>query len=423
MRSYEFIQEARKNPKLNPKISVNAAIDYRLKQVHEQIAGTANLFVSFTSIEKLGVNPGSVYNTPIGIYAYPAKYVSSRLDNMHPSQTLPFAGDQPYANIFSVSGNIIDISDLSSSDYEDYLNKLEPIYQRIANVSESAASEAIAKLDSSSPSNALVSSFGGRLWYITTEIAKLSNGKPAVAWNSIFRSIGIDGVVDNGAGIIHENEPTQAVFFSSKSIKSVERVDNKYSPDDIRKRVYHGQSKKDLLRKLKTANTEENIELMGDAGNLRYIDYVKDLKARLELIRIYPNYAFRYMSKPSTEESYAAVEANPQNIEYTRIKIPPKVFLAGLKSRPDMIGFWLNTIVSHNAMYAEYMRDPETSKFVLERSPGILLNLPKNYVTYDKFDQALSSRMLTAKDRKEIISKFPEYEQIMQKLSSSSVNN
>lgn len=344
MRSYEFIQEARKNPELNPKVSVNAAIDYRLKQVHEldSVAGTANLFVSFTSIEKLGVNPGSEYDTPIGIYAYPAAYVSKQIDNMHPSQTLPFAGDQPYANIFSVyGGKIIDISSLDNMSYNYYLTQLESVYQKIKNVDKSEAE--IAKLDDESVDEALVSSFGGRLWYITMKLAELSKGKAAVAWNSIFRSIGVDGVVDNGAGIIHENEPTQAVFFSSKIIKRVERVANKYSPEAISAKVSHGQSKKDLLRKLKTANTEEIIELMGDAGNLRYIDYVKDLKARLELIRIYPNYAFRYMSKPSTEESYAAVEANPQNIEYTRIKIPPKVFLAGLKSRPDMIGFWLNS--------------------------------------------------------------------------------
>jgi hypothetical protein len=51
--------------------------------------------------------------------------------------------------------------------------------------------------------------------------------KAAPYWNQVFRNLGISGVVDSaGEEIIHENEPTQAVFFSMRDIKVLQLVDN-----------------------------------------------------------------------------------------------------------------------------------------------------------------------------------------------------
>ena len=36
---------------------------------------TKNLFVSFTTVDKLGINPQSHYDTPLGIYSYPAEFI------------------------------------------------------------------------------------------------------------------------------------------------------------------------------------------------------------------------------------------------------------------------------------------------------------------------------------------------------------
>ena len=71
------IVEARKNPELNPKESVNKQLKDLYDATTDTIPGSniKNLFVSFTDLDKLGINPTSRYNTPIGIYAYPAEYV------------------------------------------------------------------------------------------------------------------------------------------------------------------------------------------------------------------------------------------------------------------------------------------------------------------------------------------------------------
>lgn len=419
MRSFEFVREARKNPKLNPKISINQAIDQRLLRTKDSIAGVLNGFVSFTDVAKLGINPKSNYDTPLGIYAYPISYVHQQLDyTEHPIAVLPFAGEAPYANIFSVTGNIINLSELTSDDVERLLSRLSSELAKVNAVADVSQLYADAK-----SGEALVNSPGGHLWYVFYQLSEytvLGRSKPSVTWNTLFRKIGIDGCVDN-SGIIHENEPTQAVFFSTSVIRDIERVSNKYSPSVMHLRQTTGKSKQLLIQKLKTANTEQIIELMSDVGNLRYIDYVKDPAARMELIRLYPFYAFPYMSTPSKEETYAAIEARPQNIEKTTIDIPPAIFLKGLKNNPESIHGWLELMLrlGYDARFETFIKDLDVSKFVLTKSPSILLSLPKRLVTYEKFAQAMSSPLLTPKVKLEIESKYPEYVRILKKLLSN----
>lgn len=62
----------------------------------------------------------------------------------------------------------------------------------------------------------------GKLWNVT----RMMNEDPK-KWNSSLRSLGVNGVTDlKGTGLIHENEPTQAVFFSTKGLTLLGRFDN-----------------------------------------------------------------------------------------------------------------------------------------------------------------------------------------------------
>ena len=116
MRATEFISEVRKNPKLNPKVSINQAVIDRMNATSSTVAGTLNAFVSFTQLEKLGINPQSTYDTPIGIYAYPIKYVYEQIEHHKSADELPFAGGARFANLFSVRGNIINIGALNEAE-------------------------------------------------------------------------------------------------------------------------------------------------------------------------------------------------------------------------------------------------------------------------------------------------------------------
>ena len=71
----------------------------------------------------------------------------------------------------------------------------------------------------------------GYFWNITRNLGELFalmlGGKAPVIWTGIMRSLGYEGFTDrSGIGLIHGNEPCQAVFFSLKAIKLVEILPN-----------------------------------------------------------------------------------------------------------------------------------------------------------------------------------------------------
>ncbi|MEY2973125.1 MAG: hypothetical protein RI886_902 [Pseudomonadota bacterium] len=276
------IIEARKNPELNPKVSINQYIR-RAYDAASQLPNTnlKNLFVSFVAVPKLGINPRSKFNTPLGIYAYPAGYVIIRADDdKEMRDSLPYAGNQPYAAVFSAGGNIIDIRRMSANDEELYYNKLREFAKRLPKInSDIYIPSGIAKDWLSilelciklAPDRAKFKNLpGGRLWYVTYRFSNYYGPQygqnPIVTWNKLFRAIGIDGVVDEGAGIIHEAEPTQAVFFSLAPLRVLGIVDNKYSPETIKTKQQRGidtqQTLASLKRDIAIALKNDNVEIL-----------------------------------------------------------------------------------------------------------------------------------------------------------------
>lgn len=304
MKTIEII-EARKNPELNPKVSINqyirqayAAADL-LPNTNRPIK---NLFVSFVKVPKLGINPQSKYDTPLGIYSYPADYVLERIGDTGSMNDLPFAGNQPYAAIFSAYGNIVDISSMSNQDEKFYYDKLREFAKSLPDpqfdifyLGENWPS-LLERFITSAPSKAKFGSrAGGRLWYVTYKFSNFYGPKygqqPIVAWNKLFRTIGIDGCVDDGVGIIHESERTQAVFFSMKPLRVLSIVNNKYSPENVSLYQEVGQRTQEIITDFKR---DINIAMKNDD--------VEILKPYLMRERIDPNYwdwqkLFKYIPK------------------------------------------------------------------------------------------------------------------------------
>lgn len=77
--NYE-VDGARRNPELNKKISI---ID-QLSPYKDD----PSYFISFTDINKIGLNPSTTYDTPLGIYTYPLKEIWNDFVN----NEIPFAG-------------------------------------------------------------------------------------------------------------------------------------------------------------------------------------------------------------------------------------------------------------------------------------------------------------------------------------------
>ena len=196
MKLLEIIKEARRNPEQNKKVST---IDQLLaiKEKH----GTDNIFVTFTQIPKLGANPRSEYDTPIGIYSYPLQYVinNSIVD-------VPFAGNSPYIIVFKNNSSktwTLNLTNIPTNIKQSIIQVMDKLGY---NVSKLENQKTTIK-------------FWHQIYNIVTNNASINVRK-------IFRMSGLTGIIDPGLGIIHENEYTQAVFFDTKTLSHIATIDN-----------------------------------------------------------------------------------------------------------------------------------------------------------------------------------------------------
>ena len=329
MKSTEFLSDARRNPEQNPKVSVNQAIQDALDSTDERIPNSKfkNVFVSFTSIPKLGINPKSTYNTPIGIYAYPGQYVMDTVKRVGTMSKLPFVGDQPYANIFKSNGNIIQIDKLREDNllmslYEDLRRVMSPFEKGEMRGGYMHYEDFVDKfLGDEAYSNAKVDSEGGYFWYVTMRCAEVISKRKGIekpiAWNWLFRQMGVDGFVDGGAGIIHENEPVQAVFFSMNDIEVLDRVANKYSPEYMSGQEYRGREIKrafdakfrQLRPILQSGSVDDLIEWLDYGTNHTYLRYVP-AQLRPQVLTQRPFY-LHGLKEPTKNDMYAAFTTSP----------------------------------------------------------------------------------------------------------------
>ena len=141
MKRYKrYFNEARRNPDQNPFVG---AWDYLIEYKDDP-----DVYISFTTIDKIGINPLSKYNTPIGIYCYPLKeFINQRLyKHKHNSEEAikirashsigffaAFAGGSKYVNFIKKksSANFIDdmYKDYGSNDFDKDMKILRKKYE------------------------------------------------------------------------------------------------------------------------------------------------------------------------------------------------------------------------------------------------------------------------------------------------------
>jgi len=197
-------------------------------------------YISFTSIEKLGINPSTTYATPIGIYAYPLGDPwfegAWEATSNQGRGAIPFAVSQPYIQLFRAKneGRVVAIAQDGSilrggalveramrQVERDHAPELESIRQTISRQYE-------------------IRSDMSRLWLTTMLIAQQQryadkdrntrslkyDNQHVVRWTKMLMDLGIDGVEDRGSGTIHENEPHQAVMFNKRAVEQIDTIVN-----------------------------------------------------------------------------------------------------------------------------------------------------------------------------------------------------
>lgn len=302
--------ESRSNSAYNQKIPIMELINDEYKKTTDKICDIPNLFMSITDIEKLGIFPKSSYNTPLGIYSYPVNYVVQMVKGASLAR-LPFAGDKPFVNVFKAGGNLLDLNKINETELRNLKQQLKELCVQY-NVPPGFIDHfhKQGKEDEKTKQTP-----GGYFWYITMRLSsKMSKTKQSgpVMWNKIFRDLNISGCYDSGTGIIHSNEPTQAVFFSTRSINNIKRYNNKhFTPPDLYQ----------ILKS--TSNVEFALSKIQEHG-MEYMNFVPE-PLLIKILDVYPQLV-KYINFPSETVQYSIGMKNIDNLLHIKKqRIIPRV--------------------------------------------------------------------------------------------------
>lgn len=260
MRLQELL-EKRRNPEKNiTRQGHPGAVDY-LASLGK--ARWGNMGVSMTNVAKLGINPGSKYDTPIGVYFYPATYY---METKLAGQQLDFQDSASYIQIFEIKGNILDTVEMDMSQYDESVQKLLSLVPQLSKTYSISGDDLYSRLSSiitNSKANAKVKTPAGRFWNVVYNLStllgdpsgrkkkpwshpadddeddaytvqptkRIAAEKSTLIWNKLMRMLGYSAVIDEDA-IVHENEPIQGVVFDPSKIVHLATIENRKSEKD-----------------------------------------------------------------------------------------------------------------------------------------------------------------------------------------------
>jgi len=261
-----------------------------LKYIQKTHPNPENLAVTFTAIDKVGINPTSGHYTPLGIYLYPIDYVIEK------KMDVPFAGSEPHINVceFARPEKLLHMTpDVSNQKGMELLNVF----------SKEQVDKVIEALNPSFSASYQFRSNYSKLWFATQILA---NNKPS-QWNANLRKCGIDGFVDHGTKTICPEEPTQCVVFTTSALKLLHSIDNTSYPiiDDDGLETLHTNflkynsnkmSDEQIIRMLQSRRTL-NIENLLQKATNKYKMAKLIIKYKLEIDNNDVNNLFKYTTK------------------------------------------------------------------------------------------------------------------------------
>ena len=179
-----------------------------------QYANDPDMFVTFTDMLKVGINPQTEWDDPIGIYTYP---VRETLEGFASGVPL-YGAHRPYIHLVRSTGRMLELQAVPERLFEE---SVEPLTLLLGNADLVEYTMTMFNL-SRQP--------GERIWSATRRLAlqigTQTKRDPKVLWNKIFRTMGYDAVSDRGESIISDNEPAQAVFLGTAALKVVQAIRN-----------------------------------------------------------------------------------------------------------------------------------------------------------------------------------------------------
>lgn len=224
----------------------------------EEYKDKDDYYISFTQIEKIGINPKSKYDTPLGIYTYPLKEAWSKYKlglGVTIRERIPYAGSSPNVYLLKKKDGIKFVNSARDYSEKDLENDLKKLKKHVLDNQEQFRLVLQAK-DNQKITGMMVDYYFDRwkrsarhpeipmskLWNVSRNLCLRMDAKPdehfkdqkpinSVKWNALFRKVlGYQGFADKtGLGYIHPGEPVQAVFFTTRAFEVVKLLRNKES--------------------------------------------------------------------------------------------------------------------------------------------------------------------------------------------------
>lgn len=161
-------------------------------QLLQKYKGKDEYFFSYRSMNKVGINPNSRWNTPNGIYTY------SFTDTINTG--IPYKGEstEGYIYVIKIKDNIkgLDSENYGIDEFNIDLNVLKNKYPDVESY--------VSKITEAN--------YFKKLWQILYQLKTSSNN-----WSNLILGLGYMYVRDRCTGTIHKNEPCQTLFISPKA--------------------------------------------------------------------------------------------------------------------------------------------------------------------------------------------------------------
>jgi uncharacterized protein YbcV (DUF1398 family) len=236
-----------------------------LDQLQKYAPHASNLYVSFTKIDKIGINPGSKYKTPNGIYTYQLDWLLKHFNKIDTDdlRDVPHGGNGKFAWVIQPTTDVLLLNSYNKCNkLEEDIKKLRKYFSKMSDDEfNNKLEEAI--------TNAKFDDKATQIWNITRILANENPNK----WNYLLREcLGYSVIRDNGLEIIHENEPHQTVFLSIKSFKVIDKIINKRSDEHL----YINSSRKEIDTKLSLSSYKEQLK------NFKRFNYLVDILIKTE---------------------------------------------------------------------------------------------------------------------------------------------
>lgn len=160
-----------KNPKMSEQDIINKIKSYDALGEY--------YYMSYTMIDKLGINPRSGYSTPIGIYSYPLVNSIVKDIERRGLKGVPYMGEAPYIWLFKPknNGNGLVIDEYRQRDYVKDRDKL---FEFVSKRDSRITSDVFTKIEDYSLSNSMFKFPAGNIWNLSRILSMILVGDHSI---------------------------------------------------------------------------------------------------------------------------------------------------------------------------------------------------------------------------------------------------